>query len=305
MRALVTGGAGFIGSHVVDALLAAGHQVLVVDDLSTGNPAHLAPAARLEVLDIRSGPPLLRLGDSYRPQAVFHLAAQASISRSVADPARDAAINILGSLNVLELAARTGAVLVYASSAACYGNPTTLPIDEQLLPAPRSPYGASKLAVEHYTAARTATHGLCGVSLRLANVYGPRQSALGEAGVVAVFAERARTGQPVVIDGDGEQTRDFVYVGDVARAFVAAGGGPPGVYNIGTGCATSINGLWAQVEALLVAHGRRPPAPTHGPARPGDIRHSVFDCSRARQSLGWHAETRLEAGLALTLTGAS
>ncbi len=299
MKVLVTGGAGFIGTHVVDGLLAAGHRVAVVDDLSTGSTRWLAPEATLHVVDLVS-PGLAEVVASERPDAVVHLAAQAAVGRSVADPARDLAVNVAGGVNLLVQCRDAGIRrLVYASSGgAAYRDTAPLPTAEDAPLGPRSPYGASKLALELYLGVWQELHGLASVVLRLANVYGPRQNPHGEAGVVAIFCQRLLAGQPPVINGDGEQTRDYVYVEDVAAAVALALAQPAvtGPVNIGTGVETSVNALQ---RALGRASGVAV-APQYGPARPGEQRRSCLDPSLARRQLGWSAGVPLAEGLART-----
>jgi UDP-glucose 4-epimerase len=298
MKILVTGGAGFIGSHVVDAYVAAGHQVLVLDNLSTGKRAHVHPAARLVEMDI-DDPSLAELVESERPDVINHHAANASVSVSVREPVFDAAQNILGTVHLLEAARRAGVgKFIYISSGgAMYGNPAYLPLDEAHPANPVSPYALSKHTGERYVQIYGAEHGLCWTCLRYANVYGPRQDPLGEAGVVSIFCQNLLEGVAPVIHWDGEQTRDFVYVGDCARAnLYALQSGDGQAYNIGTGAGTSINALF---QALLAVAGRDV-TPRRGPRRPGDIRHSYLDCTKARQELGWQAEVALDEGLART-----
>lgn len=304
-RAVVTGGAGFIGSHVVEALVAEGWQVGVVDDLSSGRPGNLPDEVELIRADVRS-PEAARFITRFRPRAVAHLAAQVSVARSTADPAGDADVNVLGTVAVA-LACRGSGVqrLVFASSAAVYGTPAYLPLDEAHPTRPISPYGVSKLAAEHYVRVLAEAAGMSWVALRYANVYGPRQDAQGEAGVVAVFAGLlAAGGEALPVHGDGQQTRDFVYVGDVAEATVramsleAAGGR---VFNVGTGRATSVLEL---ASALWTVAGRPGPAALALQApRPGDIRHSRLDVRQASEVLGWRASVALEEGLRRTLLG--
>jgi UDP-glucose 4-epimerase len=300
MRVLVTGGAGFIGSHVVDRLLAAGHAVDVVDNLSTGRRAQVNPAARLHVCDLRSRA-LDGAFAAARPEAVVHVAAQAAVSRSVADPLFDASVNVLGTLAVLEAArrARVGRAVFTSSGGAGYGDTDVLPTPEEHPARPASPYGVAKLAGELYLGCWAGLTGGRALSFRLANVYGPRQDPRGEAGVVAIFAARLVAGQECVVNGDGEQTRDYVYVEDVADA-VARGIAYPdvsGVLNIGTGVATSVNELHRRLGRI--AGGAR--APRHGPARPGEQRRSVLDATRAKTQLGWTAATPLDEGLQRTV----
>ncbi len=305
MRALVTGGAGFIGSTLVDRLLAEGHEVDVVDDLSSGSLNNLAEARasggkalRINQLDIRL-PELVELAARRRPEVVFHLAAQASVPTSVQEPLFDAHVNVLGTVNVLEAARAAGTerVVFAASGGTLYGDPdlSEQPISETLAHRPLSPYGVSKKAGVDYLVAYRELHALEFCALALANVYGPRQDPHGESGVVAIFAERLVRGEPVVINGDGEQTRDFVYVDDVVDAFVRAaarGGGL--VCNIGTGVGTTVNRIYA---GLAAAAGIEEPA-EHGPPRPGDVRHSSLDPARAAMQLGWQPWTPLDEGLA-------
>lgn len=300
MRILVTGGAGFIGSHVVDRLLGDGHAVDVADNLSTGRREQVNPAARLFVCDLRSA----RLDAAFaaaRPDAVAHLAAQASVPRSVADPRFDASVNVLGTLAVLEAARRTavGRVVYVSTGGAVYGDTDALPTREDHPTRPASPYGVSKLAGERYLDCWAGLTGASTLALRLANIYGPRQDPRGEAGVVAIFTARLLAGAECVVNGDGEQTRDYVYVGDVADAVARAlaHSEVTGAVNVGTGVETTVNELYARLAAL--AGVTRPPR--HGPARPGEQRRSVLDATWAKQTLGWTAATPLDAGLARTL----
>ncbi len=305
---LVTGGAGFIGSHVVDRLLAAGHVVHVVDNLSTGRRRPAGADAHLHVLDVRSSrldlrsTRLLELFKEVRPGAVVHLAAHADVRRSIADPVFDADVNVLGTLHVLECCRRAGVghVVFASSGGALYGDRAPVPTPETAPERPASPYGVSKLAAERYIAAWAALTGATAVILRYANVYGPRQYAFGEAGVVAIFAARMASGEPCVITGDGEQTRDFVYVEDVADATVRALGlaEAPGPINIGTGVETSINTLYRRLRA---ATGRDTAAARYGPAAPGEQRRSALDVALAERALDWAPATPLHVGLVKTL----
>jgi len=298
MHILVTGGAGFIGSHVVEAYRAAGHRVSVVDDLSRGRRENLPPEVPLYEIDIRS-PELAALFDRIRPEVVNHHAAQVSVSRSVRRPAEDAAINIVGLVNVLQQAARVEArKVLFSSSVAVYGDPQYQPCDEPHPCQPLSPYGLSKLTGERYVRLFGRIHGLDYTLFRYGNVYGPRQDTEGEAGVIALFARAMVDGAPTTIDGDGAQTRDFVYVGDVARASVLAlEVGSAETLNLGTGRAVSINALWRTLRDLTGYQGRE----RHGPPRAGDIRHMVLDVSHAAETLGWRAQVRLDEGLARTV----
>ena len=304
MRALVTGGAGFIGSNLVDRLLAEGNEVDVVDDLSTGSLANLAAArtsagGRLTItqLDIRLRE-VVELIAHRAPQVVFHLAAQADVRVSVASPAFDAEVNIIGSLNVLEGARQAGTErLVFAASGGTlYGDPPVkdLPLRESQPHRPLSPYGVSKKAVLDYLVAYRELHSLEFAALALANVYGPRQNPHGEAGVVAIFADRLLTGTPITIFGTGEQTRDFVYVDDVVDAFVRAatrGGGL--VCNIGTGCETSVNDLYRSMAAAVGSEAN----PDYAPGRAGELDRNVLDVERAGIQLGWRPWTELGDGV--------
>ena len=304
MRALVTGGAGFIGSNLVDRLLAEGNEVDVVDDLSTGSLANLAAArtsagGRLTItqLDIRL-PEVVELIAHRAPEVVFHLAAQADVRVSVASPAFDAEVNIIGSLNVLEGARQAGTErLVFAASGGTlYGDPPVkdLPLRESQPHRPLSPYGVSKKAVLDYLVAYRELHSLEFAALALANVYGPRQNPHGEAGVVAIFADRLLTGTPITIFGTGEQTRDFVYVDDVVDAFVRAatrGGGL--VCNIGTGRETSVNDLYRSMAAVVGSEAN----PDYAPGRAGELDRNVLDVERAGIQLGWRPWTELGDGV--------
>jgi UDP-glucose 4-epimerase len=302
VKILVTGGAGFVGSHVVDRCVEAGHGVAVVDDLSSGQRQQVNTAARLHVVDIRTP----ALDDVFRgeaPEAVVHLAAQASVGRSVANPQLDAEINVLGSLNLLECARRAGTRrFVYISTGgAGYGDTDVVPTPESHPTRPVSPYGTSKVAAELYLGCWETLHGLSGVVLRLANIYGPRQNPHGEAGVIAIFTDRLLRGEPCIINGDGLQTRDYVYVGDVAEAALRALERPQvtGPVNIGTGVETTVVALFEALRAAF-GHGES----RHGPARPGEQRRSLLDASRARQVLGWTARVGLDEGLRRTVAAA-
>ena len=294
MRVLVTGGAGFIGSHVVETLLSAGARVAVVDNLSTGSGANLPPGVPFYQVDV-TAPALAEVFDRERPEVVVHLAAQAAAPRSVTDPFFDATVNVTGTVNVLECARRAGVRrFIYTSSAAVYGDPAYLPVDETHPVRPLSPYGASKYAAEVYLWTYQRLYGIAGVVLRLANVYGPRQDDAGEGRVVAIFCRRLREGAPPEIYGDGTQTRDFIYVDDVVAAITASlkrGAGE--ILNISTGRATAVNDL---CRLLLTVAGKEI-APLYKPPRPGGIRHSVLASDRAREVLLWAPRWDLTAGL--------
>jgi UDP-glucose 4-epimerase len=299
MRALVTGGAGFIGSHVVDRLLADGHAVAILDNLSTGRRTLVNPAATLHVDDLRSGR-LDRVFDAAKPDVVVHVAAQASVPRSVADPAYDGGVNLLGTITLLAAAQRAGVrrVVYTSTGGAAYGDTAVIPTPEEHPLRPSSPYGVSKVAAELYLNAWSGIAGVPALTLRLANIYGPRQNPMGEAGVIAIFAHRLVRGEGCVINGDGDQTRDYVYVGDVAEAVARAIARPEatGVVNVATAVETTVNELY---ERLARIAGATRPA-THGPAKPGEQRRSVLDAARAKQVLGWSPLVSLETGLGRT-----
>lgn len=299
MKILVTGGAGFIGSHVVDAYVAAGHEVIVVDDLSSGKRANVNPRARFVELDILD-PRTAALVEAERPEVVNHHAAQIDVRRSVADPVSDARVNILGTIGLLEAARRAGArrFLFVSSGGAAYGEQEVFPAPESHPTWPVSPYGASKRAGELYCHYFQAQYGLSYVALRYANVYGPRQDPHGEAGVVAIFTGRMLRGEPVTVHGDGKQTRDYVFVGDVARMnLLALASEATGPVNVGTGIETDVNTLAAR---LLVAAGSNSPV-HHGPPKPGEQRRSVVDPGRAAAVFGWRPEVGLDEGLRRTV----
>ena len=299
MNVLVTGGAGFIGSHVVDALLNRGDQVTVVDNLSTGNRANLDPAVSLIEIDLRSDE-LARAFQQLRPEAVFHMAAQASVAVSVDTPKLDAEVNILGTINLLEQCCSTGVRhVVYSSTGgALYGEPQRLPCTEDHPVNPVSPYGASKYAGELYVEMFGRLHGLDYTILRYANVYGPRQDPYGEAGVVAIFAQRMLKGQELFIFGDGDQERDFVYVEDVARAnLLALEQGSGQSLNIGCGIGITVNEIFRRLRELT---GYLKEATYEAP-RPGDIYRISLDASKARQELGWKPKVALGDGLRRTV----
>jgi UDP-glucose 4-epimerase len=294
--AIVTGGAGFIGSHLVDALLADGREVTVLDDLSAGNASNVAEGAELCRLDIVDAAALEAVLEERRPDAVFHLAAQASVVDSVKDPGRDCDVNVRGTLNVLEAAGRCDAPLVFTSTGgALYGDQAPMPTSEDWIPAPLSPYGASKWAAEAYVRTWSLASGIPHAVCRLGNVYGPRQSPHGEAGVVAIFSDHIHTGRTPKLYGHGKPTRDYIYVTDVVSALLAASG-HAGVYNIATGVETDVTGVWtgllqtAEVEL----------EPELADLRPGELQHSRLDASRARDELGWSAKVPIAEGLAIT-----
>lgn len=294
MHALVTGGAGFIGSHIVDAYLARGWRVTVIDNLSTGDRRNTSPRATLREFDIRD----VRLREvilELQPDVVNHHAAQMDVRHSVADPSFDAEVNVVGSVRLLQASVDAAVKrFIFASSGgAIYGEPVRAPQDEEHPVAPLSPYGCAKLAVEHYLHFFRTVHGLSSVALRYANVYGPRQNAKGEAGVIAIFAGRLLRGEAVTINGSGEQTRDFVYVDDVVAANVAAAEAAwQGSFNVGTGVETSINRLYELM-------GTKPPV--HAPAKAGEQMRSVLDGGRLRALAGLPPPAALRQGLPATM----
>ena len=294
MRAVVTGGAGFIGSHVVDALVARGDEVHVLDNLSRGKRENLPAGAELHEGDIRQD-----TDDVFaeaRPDVCFHLAAQIDVRLSVERPDVDADVNVVGTLRVLQAAREHGTKIVFSSTGGAIYGECDAPADEGHPRSPLAPYGVSKLAAEEYIAAYNRLYGAGHVSLRYGNVYGPRQDPHGEAGVVAIFMSALRDGKTARIYGNGEQTRDYVYVGDVVTATVAAAQHDGGVFNVGTGVETAVVDLYERIED--VAGIER--APEHAEPRAGELQRSVLDPSRAERELGWQAEHSLERGLAAT-----
>lgn len=305
-KVLVTGGAGFIGSHVADAFLASGDEVTILDDFSSGRRENLPPGARVVEADVRS-PQARHLVATGGFAVLDHHAAQIDVRRSVEDPAADAAINVVGLVNLLQ-GARAGGVrrVVFASSGGTvYGEGERLPVREEAPKLPASPYGTAKLSAEYYLATFGLLYGIETVALRYSNVYGPRQDPHGEAGVVAIFSERLLRGEGLTVFGDGEQTRDMVYVGDVALANVLASRHPVAplasldarAFNIGTGVETSVNRLAA---LLADAAGRRPEI-RHAPARPGELLRSCLDVSKAARELGWRPRVSLAEGVTSTV----
>jgi UDP-glucose 4-epimerase len=307
MRCLVTGGAGFIGSNLVDALLARGDEVTVVDNLSTGRISNLEPGlaagAELEEMDIRDGEALSRKAAERRPEAIFHLAAQIDVRKSLADPFFDAGVNVGGTANVLEAAraSECGRVVSISTGGAIYGEGAgqQLPLPEDAPIAPLSAYGQSKFAAEGYVSLYERLYGLSGVSLRLGNVYGPRQDPLGEAGVIAIFCGLLKEGGRPTVFGDGTQTRDYIYVGDVVSAALAAGDTEAtGPINIGTGKETNVLEL---IEALKGLSGNDSFEPNFEPERTGEVQRITIDAARAERELNWRAEMGLSEGLRVTL----
>ncbi len=307
MKALVTGGAGFIGSNLTDALLARGDEVTVVDDLSTGRRENLEGAlvagAELVEADIRDRAALEQLTVAASPEVVFHLAAQIDVRKSIADPAFDASINVGGTANVLEAARAAGSRRIVFSSTggAIYGegDGQELPLAEDAPLAPEAPYGQSKFAGEGYLALYERLYGLSSVPLRLGNVYGPRQDPLGEAGVIAIFCGKLRAGERPTVFGDGKQTRDYIYVGDVVAAMLAAADAETtGAINVGTGVETDVLELVRQLGELGGAESFEPEL---APPRTGEVQRISIDPARAERELGWRPQTGLEDGLRVTL----
>ena len=303
MLALVTGGAGFIGSNLVDQLLGRGHEVHVVDDLSSGKESNLADAlaagATLHTADIRDGDAMRDLFASVQPEVVFHLAAQIDVRVSVTDPAYDARTNVEATANLLETGRLNGVRrFVFASTGgAIYGVTDVMPTPEDTEARPMAPYGTSKLCAEQYLGLYERLHGMSTVALRFGNVYGPRQDVHGEAGVIAIFCGRLRRGEDLRVFGDGEQTRDYIYVGDLVEAIATAGEGDAiGAINLGTEEETSV----LRVAELLQVHAGATSPIDFQPARLGEIQRSVLDAGRAREVLGWSAGTKIEEGLRLT-----
>jgi UDP-glucose 4-epimerase len=300
VKVLVTGGAGFIGSHVVDAYVEAGHQVVVVDDLSTGRTSNLNPQTTFYQLDIRKTD-LRQVFEEERPEVVNHHAAQVDVRRSVAEPQFDAEVNVLGSINVLECAREYGArkIIYISSGGAVYGEPVYLPCDEQHPVNPICPYGASKHTVEHYLNVYRQVYNLDYTVFRYANVYGPRQDPFGEAGVVAIFTRQMLRDEQAVINGNGDQERDFVYVADCVQAnLLALENGSGRVYNLGCGIGTTINEVFDHLQAIT---GYRRD-PVHGPPKAGETFRICLDAGRAWEELSWKPTVGLEEGLQQTVS---
>ncbi len=299
MRILVTGGAGFIGSHVADAFVAAGHQVAILDDLSSGRRENLNPQARFYELDVQD-PRVADVFGREQPEVLCHHAAQMDVRRSVADPMFDARVNLVGLLNLMEQGRRHGLrrVLLASTGGAIYGEQDLFPAPETHKTEPVSPYGVAKLASERYLFFYSVTYGISYAAQRYANVYGPRQNPHGEAGVVAIFSEKLLRGEQPIINGDGTQRRDYIHVSDVVRANLAALTSDfVGAVNLGTGIETDVNTLFRLLRTLCGSTARE----EHGPEKPGEQRRSVIDCSLARRVLGWQPQVSLEDGLRQTV----
>lgn len=301
MKILVTGGAGFVGSHVVDVLIKEGHQISIVDnlwELGGGRIEHVHPQTQFYKVDVRDAA-LADVFEKEHPEVVCHLAAQHSVKLSGDDPAHDAQVNILGLINLLQCCTRFGTrKVVFSSSGAIYGTVDKMPIDEDTPKHPQSPYGITKMASEYYLRYWKETYGLDFTALRYGNIYGPRQDPTGEAGVIAIFARAILLGEPARIDWDGEQQKDYVYVRDVARSnLLTLTHGSGESFCIATGKGTSVNALYRSL-ADIVGHDVEI---VHAPKRPGDIYLSYFDCRKAEEQLGWRPEIGLEKGLRLTV----
>jgi UDP-glucose 4-epimerase len=302
MRILVTGGAGFIGSHIVDQCVALGHEVAVIDNLweeGGGKEQNLNPEVRFFRADITDDAALQSIFDEVRPEVVSHQAAQHSVAISTKNPQLDARVNVLGLLNVLTNCTRVGTrKIVFASSGATYGTPARLPIDEEVVQRPESPYGITKMVAEHYLRYWQEANGLSYTALRYGNVYGPRQDPNGEAGVIAIFARRFLNHESVRIDWDGNQKKDYVFVGDVARAnLLAIEHGDNDIFCLGTGGAASVNELYDALAAII---GYKPEI-VRAPKRPGDIYLTYFDYQKAERVLGWKPLTTLKVGIEKTV----
>jgi UDP-glucose 4-epimerase len=295
MRVLVTGGAGFIGSHVTDALLARGDDVAVVDDLSRGRVARLDAHVTLHKLSVTDAPALNDVVQAFAPELICHLAAQIDVVASVAAPAEDAQVNVVGMVNLLEAARRADARVAFASSGgALYGRDAPIPSREDVLPLPESPYGIAKYCAEQYVGLYNRLHGTRHSVLRLANVYGPRQDPAGDAGVITIFCNSALKGEQPTIYGDGTQTRDYVYVGDTVRAFLAAAdSGRPGTWNVGASAEVSVLDLIG-IIAGIAGH---PVTPRFVPPRPGELQRSAVAVDRVAAELGWRPAMPLAEGV--------
>ncbi|MEU4323535.1 NAD-dependent epimerase/dehydratase family protein [Nocardia fluminea] len=301
MRALITGGAGFIGSHLLDRLVADGHTVTVIDDLSSGDRTRIPDQVTLHTVDVVDTAAVTAIIEQVRPEVIYHLAAQISVRHSVADPHRDALVNINGTLNVVAAATAVGARVIMASTGgAMYGDGVQMPTPETVLPQTQAPYGISKYCAEQYLTLHNRLYGGRHIALRLGNVFGPRQDPHGEAGVVAIFCGLAAAGKAPTVFGDGKQTRDYLYIADIVDAFVAAGSyiGTTAVFNIGSGTGTSVLEL---LDAVNAAAGTDL-TPEFAPAREGEWLHGALDSTVAASELGWRATTPIPDGIGRTYT---
>ncbi|MFD4407588.1 NAD-dependent epimerase/dehydratase family protein [Nocardia sp. NPDC058499] len=301
MRALITGGAGFIGSHLLDRLLADGHTVTVIDDLSSGDRDRIPDSVAFHQADIADAAAVTSIIEKSRPELIFHLAAQISVRHSVTDPQRDAQVNVIGTLNIVAAATTVGARVIMASTGgAMYGDGVPMPTPETMLPQTQAPYGISKYCAEQYLALHNRLHGARHIALRLGNVFGPRQDPHGEAGVVAIFCGHIAANRTPTIFGDGKQTRDYVYISDIIDAFLAASTytGSVAVFNIGTGFGTSVLEL---LDAVNSAAGTSI-APRFDPPRDGEWRHGALDSALATSELDWRATTTVTDGIRTTYT---
>lgn len=302
MRVLITGGAGFIGSHVADALIERGHRVTILDNLSSGSEENINRRAKFHKFDLGNRKRLEKLFEKVQPEAIFHFAAQINVRASVENPSADALTNVMGSLSLIELAAKYGVKkFIFASTGgAMFDDATPRPTPESIPAAPLSPYGIAKLSIEHYLRFFRQVHGLPYIVLRYANVYGPRQNAHGEAGVVAIFLTRMLDGTAPTINGDGLQTRDYVYVGDVAQANVIAldSSLTEGIFHIGTSIETSVNDIFRMLNWQFGKAFEE----VHGPAKSGEAKASALNARRAKETLGWEPKVALSEGLVATAT---
>ncbi len=301
MKVLITGGAGFIGSHIADRYLELGNDVVIVDNLITGNRENIPKKAIFYELDICDRDGIREVFEKERPDVVSHQAAQMDVRKSVEDPIYDATVNVLGSINLLEncIKHKVGKFIFASTGGAIYGEQDYFPADEHHPLRPLSPYGITKLTTEKYLYFYQQTYGLKYTALRYANVYGPRQNPHGEAGVVAIFSTRMLTGEQPVINGDGKQTRDYVYVGDVVKANeLALKQGDNGIFNVGTGIETDVNALFRKIAGYMDHSVQE----VHGPAKPGEQQRSVLDYSLIKQVLGWQPTVTLEEGIEKTVT---
>ena len=299
-KILVTGGAGFIGSHIVEAYLAAGHQVAVVDDLSTGYSRNVPAGVKLHQVDIRDLMELEKVFEAERPEVLNHQAARANVRESFAKPAEYAEVNVVGSIHLLELCRkhRVGKVIYASTGGAVYGEPASVPVSEDHPINPLDPYGATKHHVEHHLFLSKANFGIDYTILRYPNVYGPRQNPHGEAGVIAIFTNLMLEGKQPLINGDGEQQRDFVHAADIARASVLSlDRGSGGIYNLGSGVGTSVNTIFDELAAAIGFAGAR----IHGPAKAGEVSRIYLNAARAQRELGWHAGIALRPGIESTV----